>query len=316
MKPTLGVLITYYNERQLLRECLESVRAQTEMPDEILIYDDASEAPPEPHVPPGISVKIIRGQVNRGPSFGRNQLLQASRSDYIHFHDADDLFFPEWCQRAHQALEETGTDVVFTEVSSYVEEKLLCGKVLGLERLARGADLVRFCIQGGMLGPSGTYRRGAVLAIGGYRESIWQSEDYDFHIRLAASGVRYAVITEPLVRTRIRPTSRSSNQEEVWSHALKAIEFLVNEVSPQYHPDLANAAIRAGAILFRIGAREKAREAFRTAYRIGPPDFREMRRLYRWIAKAFGPEMTEWLSAVYRKMVPVEVRRFVQEMGL
>jgi len=42
MPPTISVLITYYNERELLTECLRSLAAQTQLPDEILIYDDAS----------------------------------------------------------------------------------------------------------------------------------------------------------------------------------------------------------------------------------------------------------------------------------
>ncbi len=34
---TIAVLITYYGERELLRECLESLRDQTSPPAEILV---------------------------------------------------------------------------------------------------------------------------------------------------------------------------------------------------------------------------------------------------------------------------------------
>ena len=134
MRPTLGVLVTYHNEGRLLGECLDSLLHQKERPDEVLIYDDASEAPAEDYLPKDFSGRIIRGDVNRGPSYGRNRLLRESQSDYIHFHDADDLFYPDWCGRIRQAIEESEPDVVFTEISSFREGEKVCERVLGLER--------------------------------------------------------------------------------------------------------------------------------------------------------------------------------------
>src|SRR5205807_8952919 len=113
---SVGVLITYYGERELLRECLESVAQQTRLPDEILIYDDASDAPAEKYVPQGLPVTVLRGAENRGPAYGRNRLLHASTSSFVHFHDADDLFSPGWHTRVSDALDATGADAVFTEI--------------------------------------------------------------------------------------------------------------------------------------------------------------------------------------------------------
>ena len=59
IEPTVGVLITYFGERELLRECLESLAQQTRAVDEILVYDDASSAPPAAYVPNGLEVSII-----------------------------------------------------------------------------------------------------------------------------------------------------------------------------------------------------------------------------------------------------------------
>ncbi len=59
----IGVLITYFNERDLLNQCLDSLFAQSKSPDEILIYDYASESSAENYVPTGYLVKIIRGAI-------------------------------------------------------------------------------------------------------------------------------------------------------------------------------------------------------------------------------------------------------------
>jgi GT2 family glycosyltransferase len=74
-KMKLAVLLTYYNEKTLLTECLSSLASQPEPPDEVLVYDDASVFPAQdfllfPH--PFSTLKIFRGEKNRGPAFGRN----------------------------------------------------------------------------------------------------------------------------------------------------------------------------------------------------------------------------------------------------
>src|SRR5579859_1014482 len=118
MKPTLGVLITYYNERELLRECLGSLMTCRDKPEEVLIYDDASQFPAEDYIPRGLNVQVIHAEVNGGPARGRNRLLGCSRSDYIHFQDADDLFHPDWAGRVRGRIQEISPEAVFTEISS------------------------------------------------------------------------------------------------------------------------------------------------------------------------------------------------------
>lgn len=59
MAVTIAVLITYHNEGPLLTECLDSLRRGGSQPDEVLIYDDASDIPPEPYIPAGMPVRVI-----------------------------------------------------------------------------------------------------------------------------------------------------------------------------------------------------------------------------------------------------------------
>ncbi|MBI1748349.1 MAG: glycosyltransferase [Acidobacteria bacterium] len=313
-QPTLGVLITYYNERELFRQCLYSLQEQSCAVDEILVYDDASAAPAADYVPEGFPLRILRGPINHGPSFGRNVLLNASRCDYIHFHDADDLFEPSWCERVRGPLTSGGVDAVFTEVSAYDGRQLLCERVMGLAELAAAGDLLRFCIHGAILPGAATCRKSSVLAIGGYREDLWQSEDFDFHVRLAAQGIRYALILDPLVR-RMRACGRSGQQQEVWSSACQAIKRLAQELPAPYHPDLAEAAAKAGSMLFRLDARQEARAAFELAAALGPPAFGRQRRAYRLLSRSFGPERTEQWARLYRHGLPDSLRRWVANIG-
>lgn len=307
MSVRLAVLITYHNERGLLRECLDSLQGQTEALDEIVVYDDASAYPAAEYIPSGIQVRSIRGEVNRGPSCGRNILLRAAESDFVHFHDADDLFDPQWCAKVRGAIRSSDPDAVFTEVSSWQAKRRLNQNTLGLHRLL-GKDLVSFCIAGALLTSSGTYRRSVVLAVGGYREALWQSEDWEFHVRLAAAGVTYCIIDEPLIIKRVREESRSENLEEVFISAVQGITLLAEELPVRYRPELSDAAARAGRALYRIGACDDARSAFLLARSLGGPPLRREHSLYRLAAGVLGLEGAERAGSVYRRLVPAPVR--------
>jgi glycosyltransferase involved in cell wall biosynthesis len=312
MSRSLAVLVTYHNERELLRECLESVLSPADRPDEVIVYDDASSAPAAEYVPAG--VRVIRGEINVGPSVGRNRLLAAATRDFVHFHDADDLFHPDWCSRTREAIARD-VDAVFTEVSAHRGNELVAERVIGLSKVVDGQDLIEFCIDGVMLVPAGTYRRSVLSEVGGYRERLWQSEDFDFHIRLAASGIRWSILDEPLVLQRLRPDGRSQHGCEASLGMLESLCLLASELPARYRPALAERAVRVGSVLFRAGAPADASRAFALAASLGRPSFRHERRTYRLIARGLGPEFAERVGSVYRAVLPQALRRPVAGAG-
>src|SRR5687768_17577989 len=179
--PRIAVLITYYNEGPLLTECLESLWLQADRPDEILVYDDASTLRADQFVPQDIPVHLIRGEVNRGPAHGRNTLLHATSCDFVHFHDADDLFATGWVKAVRLAVAEGDIDVALTDITAMRGDAISSGHVMNLVAgLSSDPDLVRFGLRGALLLPSSTSRRSVVLAIGGFRtrEILPQSEDF------------------------------------------------------------------------------------------------------------------------------------------
>jgi hypothetical protein len=249
-----------------------------------------------------MDVRVVRSSRNVGPGVGRNELLNLSTAGYVHWHDADDFFFPSWSDRVRRAIEKEDVDAVFTEVSSYSAGVRLTDSVLGLHRLAAGGDLVRFCIRGAMLPSAGTYRRGAVERIGGYRPGLWQSEDFDFAVRLAASGIRYALIDEPLVGMNLRPDSRSRNRLEVWRDALLALSLLAEELPVAYRPDLSERTGAVGSKLYELGDREAARRAFRLACELSRPTYAGRSSAYRAIARTAGPMAAEHVARAHRTL--------------
>lgn len=294
---TISVLLTYHNEGPLLTATLESLLAGSVLPDEVLIYDDASSTQPEDFIPRGLRVRVIRGESNVGPGIGRNRVLEVATCDYVHFHDSDDWFHPEWCEVVTARLHEKPSDVVFTEItSSSSGEPQYENPIMGFAALGQHADLVRYAIRNSMLVPSATIRTSSARAVRGFRNVMHQSEDKDFYIRLMASGVTWAMETRPLICIRNRPDSRSKRAIEVWSDGLKCLQLASKEMADRYAPDIANAAAQCATELFRLDVLDQARQAWTLAAQLGGADYMWRNPWFRRLVRLTGPELMETCS--------------------
>ncbi len=92
---SVALLIPCFNGLQHLPALLEQVEKADDKFNEIIVYDDASTEPlpfkPEEKFP---HVRFHQGEVNKGSGFARNRLIELSTSNYLHFHDIDDTYFP------------------------------------------------------------------------------------------------------------------------------------------------------------------------------------------------------------------------------
>jgi len=307
--PQLTLGITYFNEGDLLTRCLKSFWSGKEKPSEILIYDDASTLRPEAFIPSEIPARVIRSDVNQGPARGRNLILKEAKGDWIHFHDSDDWVSENWCEKVMEAT--SNSDLVLTEVVSYQEGKVLSPAVVGLQRFRSNADLLRFAISHFILVPAGTFKLELARKLQGYRESLWQSEDWDFYVRLAAMNPQFKVVSESLSAIEIRKESRSQKKVETLTCVLQAILLLQKELPSENRSDLSEKAAWVGSQLFQLGEKALARDAFHLAKSLGPARYPQKKKLYRWVASRYGQEVAEWISLTYRKIFPEKLRRKV-----
>ena len=89
----VSIIITTYNHSDYLAQAIESALKQTIKNIEVIVVDDGSTDHPELVVQKFPSCRLIR-QDNRGLASARNTGLQAGRSPYIVFLDADDVLLP------------------------------------------------------------------------------------------------------------------------------------------------------------------------------------------------------------------------------
>ena len=95
--PRFSVVIPCFNQGAFLAECLESLRAQTLPPHEVIVVDDGSTDPYSVRRMDELCVgrvKLVR-QENRGLSGARNSGIRAATGDWIVPLDADDCLTPD-----------------------------------------------------------------------------------------------------------------------------------------------------------------------------------------------------------------------------
>ncbi len=114
----VSVIIPVYNVEKYLRECVESVLAQTYENIEVILVDDGS-----PDGCPAICdeyaarderVRVIH-QENRGVAVARNAGLEIASGEYLAFADPDDVCSPVMYEALVTALEEENADMAMCE---------------------------------------------------------------------------------------------------------------------------------------------------------------------------------------------------------
>lgn len=107
MNKTVSVIVPVYNVQAYLKECLDSIRAQTCSDLEIICVDDGSTDDSASilaaYAAQDMRIKIIT-QDNAGLSAARNRGIKEAHGAYICFVDSDDRIQPTYVEALRQAL--------------------------------------------------------------------------------------------------------------------------------------------------------------------------------------------------------------------
>ncbi|MCZ7590773.1 MAG: glycosyltransferase family 2 protein [Kiritimatiellae bacterium] len=226
-QPLVSVCIGVYNREQYIRECLDSVMAQTYRNIEVVVADNASTDETLAIVRSYPSVRVIERKSNSGMcSTTRNLAAQAAQGDYIAFLDSDDAWHPTKLARQVEFMERH-SDIALCH--SYVRLMDEHSSVYGIRHEGR-------------LPPTGNYfmplldhcwvtisstliRRSLYEEVGPFTEALpygRSGEDYEFFLK-AARTHSFGLIDEPLVNYR---KSRHSITASDWQSTPRPISFM------------------------------------------------------------------------------------------
>lgn len=236
-KPTLALCIPAYNAAAYLSRLLNSAAAQKIPFDEILVYNDCS-TDNTAEVAKAHGAKVISGERNVGCSAGKNALLYACASDWVHFHDADDELLPNFTTLAHKWLNRPSMPDVLLFDYEYRDNET--GELLGLSKFSPEclrSDPVEYAILKQINPFCGVYRRSKLVEARGYDldPEILYNEDVAFHCKLAVAGFSFDAEKEiSIINYRISGSMSAANQIKCLIAQLAVLQRLAAKVGSYY----------------------------------------------------------------------------------
>ncbi len=205
----VAVVVPVFNAEPFLAETLESVRAQTRRPDEIVVVNDCS-TDRSSEIARRFDVTVIDLERNGGPSVARNRGIAATSADVIACCDGDDIWLPCHLASVVGLLER------FPDAGMAFSRVKLFGTLEHEQerRLPANVPCTVFWDQyhENLIIPSGAVVRKSVWRdVGAFNESreLIGCEDWEFTLRVAAK--HFLVCAEECsVRYRKHPTQLTS----------------------------------------------------------------------------------------------------------
>lgn len=247
-QPRISVLIPTFNRAALISDAIDSLLAQTRLPDEIIVVDDGSTDNTE-HVVAKYGERVLYlQQPNRGPSAARNAAFRMSSGDFIAFLDSDDTLDPTSVEQRATFLE-THPELSLVYTAAYMTD--MQGKPLQWFRkppLPQGEvyhEIIcrpLFPIHAVMI------RRSAIDRPYLFDEQLHAGEDTELWAYLT-SRYQVGAIETPLSNYRSHSHMITSDMEAVGGSLLMVQERIMN--SPEFnrlHPDQKGAFFTACAM--------------------------------------------------------------------
>lgn len=230
MNPKVSIVIPVYNGSNYLKEAIDSALSQTYKNIEIIVVNDGSNDN-------GATEQIARSYGNKiryyqkengGVATALNLGIGKMKGEYFSWLSHDDKYYPEKIQKQIETLASTKAKniiaicdwTIINEDSHIVSHCVIDGRLELFPMGFLAFDTTTWLNACAMLIPAD-----AIIKSGGFDESLRTTQDYDMHLRLIKMGMRYKVIHEPLLYSRVH-----SNQGSVCDPAAAANSDDIHEV--------------------------------------------------------------------------------------
>ena len=181
----ISVVIPTYNRAALLPRALESVRAQSLPPDEVIVVDDGSTDGSGELIAARYPECIYLRQENLGVSAARNLGIREARGEWIALLDSDDAWLPTKLAAQTDRIRRTP----FVRLCHTEEQWIRNGvRVNAMKKhRKRGGWIFRHCLPLCAISPSSALiHRELFDSVGLFDESLPACEDYDMWLRICA----------------------------------------------------------------------------------------------------------------------------------
>jgi|SRR5580700_8081139 glycosyltransferase involved in cell wall biosynthesis len=193
-KPLVSVVIPTFNCEAMLHECLESIRAQTYAPIEVIVVDSFStDGTAELAAEYGTVYSFGRDPSQKGVfavPFQRNYGVAQAKGEYVYWFDSDMRMRPSTVARCVETIEAANADAVIVPEESYGE---------GFWAACRRLEKACYNRNPRSLTDAARFLRKPVWdALGGLDATLGGNDDYDLQLRLNDAGYRTVKLDEAI----------------------------------------------------------------------------------------------------------------------
>jgi glycosyltransferase involved in cell wall biosynthesis len=261
-----SIIVPVFNRFALIGESLDSVKAQTYRPIEIIVVDDGSTDDTadvihqwaKQNEETGLKLEYVYQQ-NTGPAAARNRGIQAISGEYVQYLDSDDRLHPERLEILSKAFESTNADFIQTGFDGFDAET---GEAIETHYGRLDHDLISQALMG-VLWPNtlrSAFRRSLVKMTGLWNMEMTCFEDREYVERAIVLADKPIAIRDILASARRGGGKRVSDllrSYEGRKFRILCEESLANNVRDRW--DVSYIAKQAFASrLYGLGFRSNA----------------------------------------------------------
>lgn len=214
--PLVSVIIPVYNGARHLRDCLESVFAQTYRPLEVIVVDDGSPDESGAIAQSFPEVRYIR-QENQGVATARNNAIAVARGEFYAFLDQDDIWTPEKLRlQMRYLLDHPEIGYTLTHQQFFLDDGATLPPWFRKELFST--------VHAGWVLGALVVRRTTFEEVGEFVTGYVAASDSDWFFRAKAKEIPMAVIPELLLRKRLHDSNESGRAKEVLAELLKVVK--------------------------------------------------------------------------------------------
>jgi len=306
--PLVSIVIPCYNGETFVGEAIQSALDQTYQNVGVIVIDDGStDGSLEVIRSFGDAIRWETGP-NRGACAARNRGVELACGELIQFLDADDLLLPQKLERQVEFALKSAPALTFCDydiLHTWGERQQRRLKFVD-------EDSVVVALLDNLQTSSPLHWKEQLAAVGGFREHLPCTQEWDLHLRLACNGVGFVVFPENLYTVRRRNEGIGSDvlaqvdwrSEIVWD-AYRDLEQK-GELTPQRIEAFAGRMATDARVFFHLGQPEKAFRNFDRARRVHPDGGLPI--AYRtWLGRKahhlLGPKTTHRLDYLRRQIL-------------
>lgn len=232
----VSVVVPVYNREGLIVRCLDSIKAQTYRPINLIVVDnnstDGSAAVVEDWIFTNASdafqAKLLRQPVS-GAMAARQMGLDAVETEYVVFFDSDDAMRPELLSTAMENIGDNDI-IVWRRVVHKADGREF------INRISRGSLLRRHLFNSLLSTLVYMSRTEFMRECGGWKGSLRGWDDWEVGIRLLLRNPRIKITDQPLCDVYCQEESITGvdfqSKAGVWEEALDTIEKDIMDARP------------------------------------------------------------------------------------